>query len=123
MQAETGYTEKVLILARAFKRMIGEMNSALKPLGITFEVWMVMQTLAAEDGRTMTKISREVELSLPTATKLIDRMVSDNLVYRRHSRQDRRIVNIYLTDAGRTILVNAQNIIARIWRDSSPDFE
>lgn len=117
MPAETGAAEKVLNISRTYKRMVGEINSALKPSGIVFDVWTVLQILAVENGRTMSQIARDAELNSPAATKLIDRMVSENLVYRRHSRSDRRIVNIFITDLGLEKFKANEHPVSVIWQN------
>lgn len=49
----------------------------------------------------MTEIADFAMLPAPTLTKLMDRMVSDNLVYRRADERDRRRVAPYLAEPGR----------------------
>ena len=39
----------------------------------------------------------------PTATGIITRLEQNGLVERRHGREDRRVVKVYLTDEGRDI--------------------
>lgn len=51
-------------------------------------------------GRPMSEIASYVMLAPPTLTKLIDRMVADNIVYRRGDEQDRRRVLVFPSDRG-----------------------
>lgn len=122
MPAEPIAADKILSLTRAYKRMVAEINSDLKPSSLSFDIWTILQILFLEDGLTMSRIAREAELNSPAATKIVDKMVNENLVYRRHSRSDRRIVNIYLTDSGREHTESAQETMNRVWDEMKDVF-
>ena len=51
-------------------------------------------------------------LNHPTLTKMIDRMVSDSLVYRLHDPDDRRKVLMYSSDRGKK-LAQRLNLLAQ----------
>ena len=51
----------------------------------------------------MSRIAKAICLSLSSATGLIDRLVEKNLVKRDRSSQDRRVVEVELTDEGRQV--------------------
>lgn len=76
-------------------------------------MWMVLGLLTESPGRSMTEISEATALNLPTATKLMDRMVSDNLVYRRSHHRDRRRVIIFPTEQGLNVAAEANRISLR----------
>jgi len=51
-------------------------------------------------------ISRELCITAPTATGIVDRLERDGFVSRVHDQKDRRAVNIVLTKKGRSFLEN-----------------
>jgi len=51
-------------------------------------------------------ISRELSITAPTATGIVDRLERDGFVSRVHDKRDRRAVNIVLTKKGRSFLDN-----------------
>lgn len=62
----------------------------------------VMAALHRADGElTMTELSRRLLVSNGNTTTVIDRLESDGLVQRTPSTEDRRIINVALTAAGR----------------------
>lgn len=71
--------------------------------GSSIEQWRVLALLADGHGHPMTELADFALLPAPTATKLADRMVADNLVYRRADPADRRRVLVYLTERGREL--------------------
>lgn len=50
---------------------------------------------------SVTEISKRVCISKPQMTVLIDKLVEDGLVERTHSSNDRRVINISLTEKGK----------------------
>ncbi len=101
------------VLSKTQRLLSADFTKHLKPLGITIDTWLTCEILEAEPGLSMTKIAEGLCLNLPTVTKLVDRMVSDNLVYRKPHHKDRRRVQIFMTDRGMTILSEARNIIQK----------
>lgn len=74
-----------------------------KPYVVTPPQWGALEMLLAEDGVTIGAMSQKRGIDAPTATGIITRMEQNGLVERRHVREDRRVVKIFLTDEGRDI--------------------
>lgn len=89
------------LLALVERRVVARMAAALAARTGTVEEWRVMSLLADGEGHAMTEIAEFVLLPPPTLTKLIDRMVSANDVYRRVDDADRRRVLVFLSARGR----------------------
>jgi len=88
-------------LSLAERLLAGRMSALLEREHCTLEEWRVLKILADGHGHIMTEIADFAMLPAPTLTKLMDRMVSDNLVYRRADERDRRRVLAYLARPGR----------------------
>ena len=60
------------------------------------------------------EINRQLETRLnhPTLTKMIDRMVSDSLVYRRQDAHDRRKVLMFISDRGKALCKRLNSLAA-----------
>jgi len=74
-----------------------------KPYVITPPQWGALSLLLAQDGLTIGTMSQKRGVDAPTATGIITRLEQNGLVERRHDREDRRVVKVYLTDEGRDI--------------------
>ncbi len=74
-----------------------------KPYVITPPQWGALSLLLEQDGMTIGTMSQKRGVDAPTATGIITRLEQNGLVERRHNREDRRVVKIYLTDEGRDI--------------------
>lgn len=88
-------------LSRAERLLASLMSALLEPEHCTLEEWRVLKILSDGHGHIMTEVADFAMLPAPTLTKLIDRLVSDGLVYRRADERDRRRVLAYLSAAGR----------------------
>lgn len=88
------------LLSEVESRVTRRLSAVLSTHGCTLEQWRVLSLLVDGAGRPMSEIASSVMLPAPTLTKLIDRMVADNLVYRRGDEQDRRRVLVFPSDRG-----------------------
>lgn len=102
------------LLALVERRIALRLTEALKADGATVEEWRVLSLLADNAGHSMTDIAEFVLLPAPTLTKVVDRMVSANLVYRRVDDADRRRVLVFIANHGREAL---RRWIAAVERD------
>lgn len=83
----------------------------------SIEQWRVLNLLADGSGHTMTELAEHALLPAPTATKLVDRLVSDNLVYRHPDPADRRRVLVHTADRGRELHARLAAALARTQAD------
>jgi DNA-binding MarR family transcriptional regulator len=70
---------------------------------ITPPQWGALSLLLVHDGMTIGTMSQKRGVDAPAATGIITRLEQNGLVERRHDREDRRVVKVYLTDEGRDI--------------------
>ena len=70
-----------------------------KPV-VTPPQWGVLALLFQENGQTIGAISQQRGIDPPTVTGIIKRLELSGFVERRHSKEDRRVVKVYLTDEG-----------------------
>ncbi len=74
-----------------------------KPYIVTPSQWGALSLLLEHDGTTIGTLSQMRGVDAPAATGIISRLEQSGLVERRHDREDRRVVKVYLTDEGRDI--------------------
>lgn len=93
----------IQLLTRAERLMTLRLQSVLDSAGYSVDAWRVLAMLADDAGHRMTEIATHTFLPPSTLTKLIDHLVSDNLLYRRIDPRDRRSVRVYLGPRGRAL--------------------
>ena len=63
----------------------------------------VLTILETEGPLPMSRLADALDVSVASATGIVDRMEQRGLVERRHSASDRRVVQVHETDAGRDV--------------------
>ena len=71
--------------------------------GVTLGMWYFLRALWDEDGLTQRELSARVGTMEPTTMSAIALMERSGFVRRSRNAEDRRKVNIYLTDRGRAL--------------------
>jgi DNA-binding MarR family transcriptional regulator len=99
-------------LSHVERLLSGRMSALLENEHCTLEEWRVLKILSDGQGHITTEIAEFTMLPAPTLTKLMDRMVSAGLVYRRADDRDRRRVLAYLAEHGRALHERATALLA-----------
>lgn len=86
--------------ARGMKRVL---DAKLAKHGLTSTQYIVLARLWEGDGISITELCDRLSLDNPTLTGIVDRMERDGSLERRRDGDDRRVVNVYLTEKGRTL--------------------
>jgi MarR family transcriptional regulator, organic hydroperoxide resistance regulator len=91
------------LLAQANRQVHQQLDEKFRDEGVPVEQWRILKLLAEKNGRPMSDLTQAALLNHPTLTKMIDRMVSDALVYRRPDPKDGRKVLIFISERGRAV--------------------
>lgn len=91
------------LIATVNKQLEGELEEWLRPAGVPIEQLRILEVLNSADGRPMGELAAKALLEPTTLTKIIDRMVSDGLVFRAPDPNDRRRVLIRIAPGGKTL--------------------
>ena len=104
--------ENILTLADTlFRQLLPTVPKNLLTLDITMPQTKIMLILYVHGPRRMSDIAFELDVTLPTATSLIERLVEKNYVLRETQPDDRRVVLCRLSEAG-------QKAIGSIWQSA-----
>lgn len=82
----------------------------LKPLGLTYTQYLVLLVLWERDGITVGEICEKLMLDNGTLSPLLKKMEQAGYVARTRSHEDERVVVISLTEAGKALQKQAQDI-------------
>jgi DNA-binding MarR family transcriptional regulator len=105
-QAETYSARSSIgyLVKRAHALLIDQLESAMAGSGLTATQWVVLMHL--RDGLAINASDLCVQMRYDSGalTRMIDQLEARGLVHRERSREDRRAVQLRLTDAGRDIV-------------------
>jgi DNA-binding MarR family transcriptional regulator len=95
--------ELVHLLSRAERGVTRELGRVLEDEGSTVEQWRALALLADGVSHRMSELAESTLVPAPTLTRLVDRMVADNLAYRTVDVADRRRVLVHISTRGRAL--------------------
>ena len=94
--------ESVAYLMRRIISLVAHgVERELEPTGLTNAQWVPLLKLHMGLASTVAELARECDLDAGSMTRLLDRLEAKELVRRSRSVDDRRVVNLALTDTGR----------------------
>jgi len=97
-------------LAVANRSVLAIYRPILEPLGLTHPQYLVMLALWEQSPRTVTDVSRALQLEPATLSPLLKRLEVNGLVSRERSAEDERQVHVALTPAGRKLRAKAERV-------------
>ena len=86
-----------MAITRAYKPLLDE-------LGLTYPQYLALSALGETDGLTIGGVAGRLDLESSTVTPLVKRLEAAGLVERRRSAEDERRVEVWMTEAGRSLL-------------------
>lgn len=86
----------------------------LEPSGLTNAQWVPLLKLYMGRASTAAELARECQLDAGSMTRLLDRLEAKQLCRRVRSSDDRRVVNLELTDTGRIAAKEIPAILSRV---------
>lgn len=102
------YDLRILRALRRITRSIALHSRQLAAVShITAPQLMCLRTVITHGPLTATAISRDMHVSPSTVVGILDRLEDKGFVRRERGREDRRIVFVSVTDAGRELAANA----------------
>ncbi|MDQ0585164.1 MarR family winged helix-turn-helix transcriptional regulator [Streptomyces rishiriensis] len=111
--------ELLRLLTRAERLATRRLRFVLAGFDCSVEAWWVLDLLSDGQGHPMTALADHAFMPAPSATRLIDQLVDQNLVFRRIDPADRRRVLAYLTPRG----LERRRQLVRAVRDDRAEWE
>lgn len=92
-----------ILLGQVMRRLFWGTGKTLKTPDLTTGQLRVLRILGHYENCTMKDLAKMANVSMPTATGLVDRMVEDGLAVRADDPNDRRVVRVKLTRKAKNI--------------------
>lgn len=104
--------DDILIALRRITRAIDlHSRHLMKTSGLTAPQLVVLNAVKREEDVTPSCIARDVSLSQPTVTAILDRLQKQGFVTRQRGQHDRRQVNVRLTQKAHDTLAGAPELL------------
>ncbi|CEJ69905.1 MarR family winged helix-turn-helix transcriptional regulator [Chryseobacterium oranimense] len=96
------------------KEITGLYRPFLDEIGITYPQYLVMMVLWENDGLPVNHIGEKLFLDSGTLTPLLKRLESKGIISRKRKKEDERVVEVFLTEAGKQLQKKACEIPGKI---------
>ena len=102
------------MMRRILTLMSNGVERELEPAGLTNAQWVPLLKLHRGRASTAAELARQCDLDAGSMTRLLDRLEAKQLCRRIRSSDDRRVVNLELTDAGRAAAKEIPGILCGV---------
>ena len=89
-------------------------DACLNQHGASLTTWAVLRTADHEAGLSQRELASRMSIESPTLVRHLDRLEDEGLVIRRRDEEDRRVVRIELTPAGRRRYAELREVAASV---------
>lgn len=96
------------------KEITGLYRPFLDELDMTYPQYLVMMILWEGDGLTVSHIGEKLFLDSGTLTPLLKRLESKGFIIRKRKKEDERVVEVFLDEAGKQLQQRACEIPGKI---------
>ncbi|HTT99117.1 MAG TPA: MarR family winged helix-turn-helix transcriptional regulator [Rhizomicrobium sp.] len=115
---------------RSIGYLIKRLNSLVGPRAealfadsdFTFSQWVVLKALRDGIADTCAEIARHLDHDTGATTRLVDQLEERGYLRRRRSTEDRRVVHLEITSAGKALTKSLMFRLIEFWNDVLEDF-
>ena len=96
----------IVNLIYTYNQLKSRIATVLKKEGVTMQQYNVLRIVngAAKEGITTSEIRERMLDKMSDASRMVDRLESMELLFKQRDRDDRRVLHIYLTDKGQSLV-------------------
>ncbi|MBC7727805.1 MAG: MarR family transcriptional regulator [Microbacteriaceae bacterium] len=102
------------LMRRILSTVSAEIEREMSPNGLTNAQWIPLFKLHVGSASTVAELARECDLDAGAMTRTLDRLEAKGLLRRVRSGDDRRVVNLELTDEGRVAANGIPQVLCRV---------
>ena len=102
------------LMKKVISSILARADSRLSCCDLTYAQWLPLYKLVMKEGQTMAGVARDLEMDPGAVTRALDRLEAKGLVRRERSTEDRRVVNLVLTDEGQAVAAQVPAVLAEV---------
>lgn len=105
-------------LNRTSATYIDRMSSRLKDYNMDQPSWRVLMLLGDKNPSSVGELSRRSVTKISTITRILIRMEKEQLVKRVPFAGDNRVIEVFITDKGKTVLKELRKLAAEVYSEA-----
>lgn len=102
------------LIGRVRMVLLTTLDGELQPFGFTGMQFAILKHLTDGTSETAADLCRLLHYDTGSMTRLLDRLEEKGLIRRERSKDDRRVVSLHVTSAGRAALPRLRDSAARV---------
>lgn len=102
------------LVTLAHRTLSKNLETQLQPFNLTANQWAPLLAIAHGQCDTVAGCARETGIDAGAMTRMLDRLEAKGLLRRQRSNNDRRVVNVALTTAGKTVAREIPPVISNV---------
>jgi DNA-binding MarR family transcriptional regulator len=102
------------LMRRILNTVASEVEREMGPNGLTNAQWIPLFKLHVGSASTVAELARECQLDAGAMTRMLDRLETKGLLRRVRSSEDRRVVNLELTEEGRAAAQQIPGVLCKV---------
>lgn len=102
------------LMRRVLNSILAQGDRRLAQHGMTHAQWLPLYKLSVDANATVAQIARDLCIDPGAMTRSFDRLEAKGLVERQRSLEDRRVVNLRLTEEGRGVADKVPAVMADV---------
>lgn len=106
----TEVDQLVTTLNIASRRVVGELDTVLAPLGLTASNYYFILKVAMADEMTQDQLFKQIYLSHSNVTRRLDQLIGQGLIEKQHDPNDGRGWLIRLTQGGKALVPKIEQL-------------
>lgn len=110
------------LVKRVFNQTSPRCEALFADADITFAQWIVLMAVRDGIANTAAEVARHIGHDPGATTRLIDQLEERGLLERKRSAEDRRVVHLSITAAGKAVTKRSLPRIVDFWNATLKDF-
>jgi len=110
------------LIKRSQRLMQDRIEGLFADQGVTLQQWVVMMHIRDGLALTVADLCRELHHDSGAMTRLIDQLEQRQLIERRRNPQDRRVIELSLTDSGNKVITKLIAVVTDALNVTLEDF-
>lgn len=102
------------VLRRVMQSIGLQADRRMAEHGLTHAQWAPLYSLYKGRGNTVAALSRDLQIDAGAMTRSLDRLAAKGLIDRVRSHEDRRVVELQLTEDGRRLAAQVASVLCQV---------
>ena len=102
------------LMNKVLSSIVAQADADLAPYKLTYVQWLPLYKLLMNESQTAAQLARDMAIDPAALTRSLTRLENKGLIQRERSVQDRRVVHLRLSAAGREVAQHVPRVLADV---------